>query len=66
MHDGHLFARPVKEGGKLADCLSWASYEFKHRSKAGVPGRETYFNSEFRSNVATRAAERVAKGYVAA
>lgn len=66
MHGGEFFARPVKEGGKLTDCLAWVSYEFKQRSKESVPGRETYFNSEFRANVAQRAAVKVAKGYVAA
>lgn len=65
IHEGQLFARPVKEGGKLANCLDWVSYCYKNRSKEEVPGRETYFNSEFRSNIAKRTAEKVAKGYVA-
>lgn len=52
-----LFARPVKDGGKLADCLQWVTYIFKMRSKQGVERRETYFNSEFDSNKTIRAAE---------
>ena len=54
MHSGQFFARPVKDGDKLADCLHWVSYVFKSRSKRGVPSRETYFNSEFRANTARR------------
>jgi hypothetical protein len=52
-----LFARPVPDGGKLADCLQWVTYIFKMRSKQGVERRETYFNSEFTANKAIRAAE---------
>lgn len=55
MHDGQFFARPV--GEKLADCLDWASYAFKSRSKSSVPSRETYFNSEFKANAVKREAE---------
>lgn len=64
MHDGHFFARPVGDD-KLANCLSWIEYEYKSRSKEGVQSRETYFNSEFKSNTAKRAVERIEKGYVA-
>lgn len=64
MHDGQFFARPVGEE-KLANCLDWIEYEFKCRSKEGVKSRETYFNSEFKSNTTKRAAERIEKGYVA-
>ena len=54
MHGGEFFARPVVEGGKLEDCLKWCSYVFKSRSKLEVPGRETYFNSEFKANKTKR------------
>jgi hypothetical protein len=64
MHDGQFFARPVGDE-KLANCLDWIEYEFKLRSKEGIQSRETYFNSEFKSNTAKRAAERIEKGYVA-
>jgi len=50
-----FFARPVAEDGRLADCLQRISYLFKMRSKAGMVSRETYFNSEFASNIAKRA-----------
>lgn len=56
MHGGELFARPVVEGGKLENCLLWAEYPYKNRSKHGIPSRETYFNSEFKSNMEKRAA----------
>lgn len=55
MHGGQLFARPV--GDKLEDCKAWFSYIYKARSKAGVPSRETYFNSEFAANKVIRDAE---------
>ena len=54
MHRGQMFACPEK-GPLLTDCLKWCTYEFKSRSKEGVDRRETYFNSEFASNVAKRA-----------
>ena len=55
MHGGQMFAVPVGEE-LLADCLKWCTYEYKKRSKDGVKRRETYFNSEFKSNTANRAA----------
>jgi hypothetical protein len=55
MHEGEFFARPVG-AEKLADCMKWCSYEYKQRSKYGVPSRETYFNSEFKANTVKRAA----------
>ena len=64
MHQGQFFARPVGEE-LLADCMKWCSYEYKKRSKEGVQSRETYFNSEFKSNTTKRKAEKIAKGYVA-
>lgn len=54
MHGGHFFARPVA-GQLLVDCLGWIEYEFKLRSKDGVPSRETYFNSEFKANTVKHA-----------
>jgi len=54
MHGGQMFAVPVGDE-LLADCLKWATYEYKSRSKEGVKRREVYFNSEFASNVAKRA-----------
>jgi len=56
MHGGEFFARPVVEGGKLEDCMKWCTYVFKSRSKDAVPGRETYFNSEFKANKERREA----------
>jgi hypothetical protein len=57
MHGGAMFAR-MNTPAKLADCVKWASYFVKVRSKADVPGRETYFGSEFASNIAKREAQR--------
>lgn len=56
MHGGEFFARPVTDGGKLENCLGWATYVFKSRSKLEVPCRETYFNSEFQANKTKREA----------
>lgn len=56
MHGDQFFARPVASEGKLANCLVWATYVYKQRSKAKVPSRETYFNSEFKANAVKRAA----------
>lgn len=57
IHGGQFFAKPVGDE-LLADCLKWATYEFKSRSKEGVQSRETYFNSEFKSNKAKRQAKK--------
>lgn len=55
MHGGQFFARPAK-GEKLDNCLEWIEYAYKVRSKDGIPTREKYFNSEFKSNTTKRAA----------
>jgi len=57
MHGGQMFAVPVGDE-LLADCLKWATYEYKSRSKEGVERREVYFNSEFESNKAKRVVEK--------
>lgn len=57
MHGGQMFAR-MNTPEKLADCVKWASYYLKPRSKDAVPGRETYFGSEFTSNITKREAQR--------
>ncbi|MFS2017386.1 hypothetical protein ACEN88_12510 [Massilia sp. CT11-108] len=57
MHGGQMFAR-MNTPDKLADCIKWATYFLKVRSKSDVPGRETYFGSEFTSNIAKREAQR--------
>jgi hypothetical protein len=57
MHGGQMFAR-MNTPEKLADCIKWASYYLKPRSKDAVPGRETYFGSEFASNITKREAQR--------
>lgn len=63
MHGGHFFARPV--GELLVNCLEWIEYEFKLRSKDGVPSRETYFNSEFKANTIKHAAVKAKRmGYI--
>lgn len=60
VHHGRLgsrpfYARPVLQGGRLADCLQWISYLYKNRSKDGVDAREKYFYSEFKANSMKRA-----------
>ncbi|MGX9221279.1 hypothetical protein ACWV27_23185 [Massilia varians] len=57
MHGGAMFAK-MNTPAKLADCIKWATYFLKVRSKEDVPGRETYFGSEFLSNIAKREAKR--------
>lgn len=57
MHGGAMFAK-MNTPAKVADCVKWATYFLKVRSKADVPGRETYFGSEFLSNIAKREAQR--------
>ncbi len=57
MHGGAMFAR-MNTPEKLADAIKWATYFLKVRSKDGVQGRETYFGSEFASNIAKREAVR--------
>lgn len=57
MHGGEMYAR-MNTPEKLADCIKWSSYFLKVRSKADVPGRETYFGSEFASNIAKRETQR--------
>ena len=57
IHGGQFFAKPVGDE-LLADCMEWATYEYKSRSKEGVQSRETYFNSEFKSNKAKRQARK--------
>jgi hypothetical protein len=53
-----FFARLTEKDGKLADCLARIEYLYKNRSKEGVPCREIYFNSEFKSNATKRAAKK--------
>lgn len=57
MHGGAMFAK-MNTPAKLADCLKWATYFLKVRSKEDVTDRETYFGSEFLSNIAKREAKR--------
>jgi hypothetical protein len=57
MHGGAMFAR-MDTPAKLENCINWAGYILKPRSKDDVPGRETYFGSEFTSNIAKREAQR--------
>jgi hypothetical protein len=57
MHGGAMFAR-MNTPAKLENCINWCSYTVKARSKEGVQGRETYFGSEFASNIAKREAQR--------
>jgi len=49
-----FFARPVGDE-RLTDCLKWITYVYKSRSKEEVPGRETYFYSEFKANTVKQA-----------
>lgn len=56
MHGGAMFAR-MNTPAKLADAIAWVEYHVKGRSK-DVPGRETYFASEFASNAVKREAKR--------
>ena len=57
MHDSNgkkqFFARLDTEA-KLANCLERVEYLYKNRSKANVPCREIYFNSNFEANKAKR------------
>lgn len=57
MHEGQFYAR-MNTPEKLANALAWIEYPYKNRSKDAVPGRETYFASEFKSNVSKRQAKR--------
>lgn len=57
MYGGAMFAK-MDTPAKLADCIAWVEYHVKGRSKDGVPGRETYFASEFASNAIKREAKR--------
>ena len=57
IHDGQMFAR-MDTPAKLANCIDWATYILKVRSKDAVPGRETYFNSCHAANARKREAER--------
>jgi hypothetical protein len=57
MHGGAMFAR-MNTPAKLENCINWATYILKLRSKDDVPGRETYFGSEFVSNITKREAKR--------
>lgn len=57
MHDGQMFAR-MNTPAKLANCIDWATYILKVRSKDAVPGRETYFNSCHAANARKREAKR--------
>jgi hypothetical protein len=57
MHGGAMFAR-MNTPAKLENCINWATYQLKPRSKDGVPGRETYSGSEFVSNIEKREAQR--------
>ena len=57
MHGGALFAR-MDTPEKLENCINWTGYIVKPRSKDNVPGRETYFGSEFISNIGKREAQR--------
>jgi hypothetical protein len=57
MHGGEMYAR-MNTPEKLENCINWATYILKLRSKGNVPGRETYFGSEFASNIAKREAQR--------
>jgi hypothetical protein len=61
MHNSHgrkqFFAR-LDDEAKLADCLERIEYLYKNRSKANVPCREIYFNSNFEANKAKRTAKK--------
>jgi hypothetical protein len=57
MHGEAMFAR-MNTPAKLENCINWCTYILKPRSKDDVPGRETYFGSEFVSNVTKREAQR--------
>lgn len=57
MHGGAMFAR-MNTPAKLADCIEWAEYHVKSRSKDDVQDREIYFASEFASNATKREAKR--------
>jgi hypothetical protein len=57
MHGGAMFAR-MDTPAKLADCIAWAEYHVKGRSKDAVQDREIYFASEFASNAAKRETKR--------
>lgn len=57
MHGGAMFAR-MDTPAKLANCIEWATYILKVRSKDAVPGRETYFGSCHAANTRKREAVR--------
>jgi hypothetical protein len=57
MHGEAMFAR-MSTPAKLENCINWCTYILKPRSKDDVPGRETYFGSEFVSNITKREAQR--------
>jgi hypothetical protein len=57
MHDGAMFAR-MDTPAKLANCIDWATYTLKLRSKDAVPGREIYFGSCHAANARKREAVR--------
>jgi hypothetical protein len=57
MHDGQMFAR-MDTPAKLANCIDWATYTLKLRSKDAVPGREIYFGSCHAANARKREAVR--------
>jgi hypothetical protein len=57
MHGGAMFAR-MNTQAKLENCINWCTYILKPRSKDDVHGRETYFGSEFVSNITKREAKR--------
>lgn len=57
MHDEQMFAR-MDTPAKLANCIDWATYTLKLRSKDAVPGREIYFGSCHAANARKREAVR--------
>lgn len=57
MHGGQMFAR-LDTPAKLENCINWASYILKPRSKGEVPGRETFFGSTLKANVTKRETQR--------
>lgn len=57
MHGEAMFAR-MNTPAKLENCINWCTYILKPRSKDDVPGRETYFGSEFVSSISKREAKR--------
>jgi hypothetical protein len=57
MHDAQMFAR-MDTPAKLANCIDWATYTLKLRSKDAVPGREIYFGSCHAANARKREAVR--------